>query len=157
MNWTRSMMTWVLVAIAVLVVGCGSAPTNAGPVYTPEEIAQIQRYTTEVSDLRDRLTEAVPPMIANEEWLDVETFIHGPLGELRTKMASLTRSLEPKLQSQSQQTARDVFGHLVKLDEAARGRASVKAIVNYNGAIEDLAEFLNQVPAEVRGTDEPSV
>jgi photosystem II protein PsbQ len=156
MGWTRSIVTVLLVAIASLVVGCSSGPVAVEPAYTPQEVAQIERYSGEVVELRDRFTAAIPPMIANETWRDVETFIHGPLGELRAKMASLTRALPPERQTRSLQAARDVFGHLVALDNAARARDTAKAVVNYNGALEDFKLFLDQVPTDLPVVDQPA-
>lgn len=143
-----------MVAIAVLVVGCGnSSSLPPEPAYTPNEISQIQKYTAEVAELRDRFTDEIPPMIDAGEWRDVETFIHGPMGELRTKMTNLGRNLTPDLQIKARDQAREVFKDFVGLDEAAGDRNTQKAIANYNDAVDDMDAFIDLIPEVVPETE----
>jgi photosystem II protein PsbQ len=147
-------MSVVMVAIAVLVVGCGnSSSLPPEPAYTPDEISQIQEYKADIAELRDRFSEEIPSMIDAGDWRDVETFIHGPMGELRTKMANLGRNLTPDLQVQARDQAREVFKHFVGLDEAARDRNPQKAIANYSEAVDDLNIFIDLVPESVLETE----
>ncbi len=144
---TSMAMRLVIVAIAVLVVGCGnSSSLPPEPAYTPDEISQIQKYTADVVELRDRFSNEIPPMIDAADWRDVETFIHGPMGELRTKMSGLGRNLTPDLQGQARDQAREAFKHLVGLDEAARDRDTPKAIASYKEAVNNLDAFIKLVP-----------
>lgn len=144
----RSILTCVLVLITTLLVSCGNPTTVKGPLYTSEQLEQIQHYTEEVQTLRDRMLE-LPPLVQQKKWTDVESFIHGPLGELRTRMSRLARTLEPKASQQSAlEAAKDVFGHLIAIDEAAQNRDSNKALLNYNEALKDFDAFLQLVPGE---------
>jgi photosystem II protein PsbQ len=143
----RSILAFVLVVITTLLVSCGGAtPTAKGPLYTDTQLEQIQRYTEDVQTLRDRLLE-IPPLVQQQEWNDVESFIHGPLGELRVKMSRLARSLAPKAQKQAVAAAKEVFEHLNAIDEAAQERDTIKALRNYNQALQDFEAFFQLIPS----------
>jgi photosystem II protein PsbQ len=137
----------LVVAIAIFLVSCSSAPVAKGPVYTSAQLAQIEQYSTGVVELRDRLLE-IPPLVQQQDWVDVQSFIHGPLGELRARMSRLARSLEPKVQKKALDAAKEVFEDLNLIDEATLTRDSKKALLSYNRAIQDFETFLKYVPAE---------
>jgi hypothetical protein len=61
-------------------------------------------------------------------------------------MFRLARSLEPGVQQQAIQTAREVFGHLNEIDLAAQQRDSRLAYTNYNEALKDFDTFLTFLP-----------
>lgn len=144
----RAVLSVILAAIAVFLVSCSSpAPTVKGPTYTPQQLEQIQNYLTDVEELRDRLLE-IPPLVQKQQWVDVQTFIHGPLGELRFKMGKLARSLEPKVQKQALEAAQEVFEHLILIDEATLTRDNRKALFNYNETLKDFDAFLSLVPKQ---------
>jgi photosystem II protein PsbQ len=133
--------------IAVFLVGCSSATSTVkGPDYTPDQIVQIQRYATDITDMRDRFSTDVQQAINTQNWVDVGTIIHGPLGELRKKMAGISRNLTPNLQGKAQDISKDVFEHLVELDAAATANNAPRAIANYEGVIDDIDAFLNLIP-----------
>ncbi|MBD1868637.1 photosystem II protein PsbQ [Cyanobacteria bacterium FACHB-471] len=142
----RSILAFVLAGIAAFLVSCSSPATTAAPTYTEAQLAQIERYSADVQELRDRLLE-IPPLVQAQRWRDVETFIHGPLGELRFRMGNLARSLDPKVQPEARAAAQEVFEHLIAIDEAAKARDNRKALSNYNGALADFETFLKLVPA----------
>lgn len=142
----RSLLSLLLVVVSVFLVSCGSAPVAKAPDYTPAKIEAIERYTTDIAAMRDRMTSELPKFIQSGEWVDVGALIHGPLGELRTKMISLSRNLTPDLQKKSQAEAKDLFEHLVKLDEAAQAGDLNKAVTNYRAAIDDISAFFDVVP-----------
>jgi photosystem II protein PsbQ len=143
----RPLISFVLVLCTVFLVSCGGpAPTTKGPVYTPEQTAIIERYSNDLADLRDRILSELSVAIQDRNWVDVGTFIHGPLGELRSKMANLARNLTPDLQPQARAKAKEVFEHLVNIDEAAAERNFEKAATNYREALKDLDAFLDLIP-----------
>jgi len=143
----RSVLSLVLAAIAVFLVSCGGAPVAKGPLYSPTQLAQIQKYSVDVENLRARMLD-IPPLVQQGEWTDVQSYIHGPLGELRTKMSNLARMLEPKkARPAALATARAVFGHLNQIDEATITNDSRKAFLNYNEALKDFDAFLNLIPS----------
>lgn len=146
----RSIVAMVLtIAIALLLISgrpAEAARTTSPPSYTPAQLEQIQRYATDVDELRDRILE-LPTLIQQEKWVDVKSLIHGPLGELRASMARLTRSLDPKAQKTAQKAAKDVFEHLVAIDEAATARSTTKAFRDYNAVLKDLDTFFGLLPS----------
>ncbi|MBD2464305.1 photosystem II protein PsbQ [Oscillatoria sp. FACHB-1407] len=142
----RSVLSVILAAIAVFLVSCSNPTSTAkAPTYTPQQLEQIQDYLADVQELRDRLLE-IPPLVQKERWVDVQSFIHGPLGELRFKMGKLARSLEPNTQKQALAAAQEVFEHLILIDEATQTRDSRKAFKNYNEALKDIDAFLTLAP-----------
>ncbi|NJR65331.1 MAG: photosystem II protein PsbQ [Leptolyngbyaceae cyanobacterium CRU_2_3] len=143
----RAILTWCLVLFTALLVSCGSPTSVAkGPLYTDTQLEQIQKSATDIRDLRDRLIE-LPPLIQSQDWVDVGSFIHGPLGELRARMARLSRTLAPDAQASALKSAKDVFGHLTAIDEAAQTRDIQKALKNYNEALKDFDAFFNLIPS----------
>lgn len=143
----RSILAFILVIVTSLLVSCGNPSTTVkGPLYTTEQLAQIQNYTEDLQTLRDRMLE-LPPLIQQKQWTDVESFIHGPLGELRTRMSRLARTLEPKTQKNALVAAKNVFGHLIAIDEAAQTRDTNKALLNYNEALKDFDAFFQLIPS----------
>jgi photosystem II protein PsbQ len=145
MKRLRSVLVLCLVLMATLLVSCGS-PTAVKPTYTATQLEQIQKSTEGLQELRDRMLE-LPPLIQKQEWIDVGNFIHGPLGELRARMSRLSRSLLPNAQAPALQTAKDVFGHINAIDEAAQARDTTKALKNYNEALKDFDAFFNLLPS----------
>lgn len=142
----RSILAFVLVIITTFLVSCGGPAKISGPLYTTAQLEQIQRYSDSVASLGDRMSELLP-LIEQEQWNDVESFIHGPLGELRTRMSRLARTLEPKAQKGALAAAQEVFEHLIKIDEAAQARDFAKASSNYGAALRDLDTFFQLIPS----------
>jgi photosystem II protein PsbQ len=143
----QAVLAVVLALVSTFLVSCSSGPVIKGPLYSDAQLQQIQSYVADVQTVRDRLTTELPPLIEQGEWNEVESFIHGPLGELRVKMARLARSLAPeKTQKAALEAAKDVFGHLNQLDEAAQNRDAVKAVRNYEAALQDFDALLQYVP-----------
>lgn len=151
MRQYRAVVSLFIAAIAVLLVSCGG-PTNVakGPVYSPEQLAQIEKYTESVQEMRDRML-GIPPLVQQQRWTDVQSYIHGPLGEMRVRMSRLARSLEPKIQPQAVQAAKEVFEHLNLIDEATLTNDNRKALLNYNLALKDFETFFSYLPDELKG------
>jgi photosystem II protein PsbQ len=85
-------------------------------------------------------------LIQRRDWIDVSNFIHGPLGELRLEMINISRSLLPPDQELARQATRDLFDHLVKIDQAAKDGQYQRAALNYREALADVDAFLQLVP-----------
>ena len=142
----RSILSLILAIVATFLVSCGS-PTVAKvpPTYTAAQVEQIQQYVPDIVALRDRMSE-IPTFIKRSDWIDVSNFIHGPLGELRLKMTYVTRNLLPKDQQTAREATRDLFDHLVKIEQAAQEGNSQRAVLNYREAVADIDTFLQVVP-----------
>ena len=140
----RSVLALVLAAIATVLVGCSGPGKVQAPTYTSEQLAQIERYTGGVQELRDRMPE-LQTFIQRRQWNDVATFIHGPLGELRARMNRLARTLFSPAQRQANEAAQDLYGHLSRIDEAAKSQNAIAAAEEYRQALEDFDRFLQLV------------
>ncbi len=153
MAYYRSLLSLILVIVATFLVSCGSPTVATAPqTYTSAQIEQIQQYVPEIVALRDRMKE-IPVSIQKSDWIGVNSFIHGPLGELRMKMIYVTRNLFPKDREATSQTTKDLFSHLVKIEQAAQESNSQAAKLNYQAALADINKFLQLVP---QATTEPS-
>ncbi len=141
----RSIISLLLVLVATVLVSCSSPQVQAPTTYSPEKVAQLQVYITPIVEARQRM-ETLKTLISDKNWVDTRTYIHGPLGQMRQDMMSLSRSLLPKDQDQAIALAREVFGHLERLDVAAKDRSLNLAAVQYAEALEDFDAFLNLIP-----------
>lgn len=146
MKGFRSVLMLLVAALAVFMVSCSGQPVAKGPLYTTDQLTQIETSLATVQDLRERMLE-IPALVQKGDWNDVQTYIHGPLGELRVKMSNLARQLRPeKAQKEALQAAREVFEHLNTIDEATVTNDRIKALKNYNEALRDFDAFLNLIP-----------
>ncbi|GAB4226801.1 MAG: hypothetical protein Kow00121_55200 [Elainellaceae cyanobacterium] len=146
----RSILAVFLAAItAFLLVSVNpaeAAKITKPPVYTPAQAELIQSYTAELDEMQSRMLE-LPTLIQQGDWTNVKNLIHGPLGDLRITMFRLARTLDAKSQKAAIQASREVFKHIVAIDEAADSQDTAKAFRNYNEALNDLNAFFNLVPA----------
>lgn len=145
MSRLRSLLSLVLAVVATVLVSCSSPQVEMPTTYSPEKIAQLEVYTAPIAEARGRM-DTLQSLIADQNWVDTQTFIHGPLGQLRQQMLGLSRSLLPKDQDQAAALAKEVFGHLERLDAAAKDRSSAQAQVQFQEAIADFDSFLNLIP-----------
>lgn len=140
----RAILSLVLVAVTVLLVSCGS-PTKIPPTYTSEKVSQLQTIAAPIEAARARMTE-LQDLIRAKNWVDTDTFIHGPLGELRQSMSYLSRNLLPQDQKQAAELTKNLFGHFERLDAAAKSQDYVSASQQFSEALKDFDGFLNLVP-----------
>lgn len=142
----RSILSLILVIVATFLISCGS-PTDAKipETYTTAQVERIQQYVPDMIALRDRMSE-LQTLIQRRDWINVNNFIHGPLGELRLQMTYVTRNLLPKSQEEGRLATRDFFDHLVKIEQAAQDGDSQLAKLNYREALADIDDFLQLVP-----------
>lgn len=142
----RSLIALILVAVTSLLVSCSSPTPTATPTYTSDQLAQIQQYNTRLQGFRDRMLE-LPPLVQQKRWTDVESLIHGPLGEIRATMLRLSRNLLPSEQKAAETAAKETFEHLIAIDEAAQSQDGIKALRNYNELLKDFDAFIERIPA----------
>lgn len=141
----RSLLAVMLTLVMTLLASCSSPTVTKPPTYTPDKIAQIQKYASTVTDLRETMP-TLATSIQNRDWTDVGSFIHGPLGELRQKMSYLTRELLPQDQKAAREAAQDLFTRLESIDLATESGNYQKAVDNYRLAIKDFDAFLQLIP-----------
>jgi len=145
----RAILSLVLVAVTVLLVSC-SSPTEIPPTYTPEKLSQLQNIVAPIEAARARMSE-LQGLIQAKNWVDTDTFIHGPLGELRQSMSYLSRNLLPDDQKQAAELTKNLFAHLEKLDAAAKSQDYVLANQQFSESLKDFDGFLNLVPKPEAG------
>lgn len=145
MSLFRPLISILLVFISVLVVSCGDGSQAKAPTYSAAQLAQIQTTSKNVKALSDRLPE-LATLIQERDWNNVKSFIHGPLGDIRTRMSGLSRELLPGTKEQALAISKEIFVHLNKIDEAASNNDYKVAIRNYGEALKDLASFEKLIP-----------
>jgi photosystem II protein PsbQ len=146
MSRQRSLLSLVLVLLATLLISCGS-PTvaKAPPTYTTAQLTKIQVYVPDIQAVRDR-SEELKSLIQKKDWINVDNFIHGPITQAKLNITYVIPNLLPKEQSAARQVARDLFNHLVKIDQAATDRNTLVALNNSQAAVADIDKFLDLLP-----------
>jgi photosystem II protein PsbQ len=142
----RPILGVILAAIATFIVSCGGAAPKQPLTYTPEILQRVEIYSAPVNDLRERFPE-LQSYIQDKDWVNVSSFIHGPLGEMRAQMNRLAATLLPKDAEQAQQLAKEVYVHLERLDQAAAENNQVIVGQEYRNALDDFDAFLNLIPS----------
>jgi photosystem II protein PsbQ len=135
----------VLAVIATCLVACGGPAAKIPTTYTPEILQQVELYSPGVAELRDRFPE-LQGYIQKQDWVNVQSFIHGPMGELRARVNRLAATLLTKDKPQAQALAKELYVHLERLDEAAANGQQVITGQEYRNALDDFDSFLNLVP-----------
>ena len=145
MSLFRPLISILLTFVAVFIVSCGDGTQAKAPTYSAAQIAQIQTANKGLTTLRDRLPE-LATLIQERDWNNVKSFIHGPLGDIRTRLAGLSRELLPGTKEQAISVSKEISVHLNKIDEAATANDYQVAMRNYGGAIKDLETFASLIP-----------
>lgn len=142
----RPVVALILVLVTSLLVSCSSAKVSTPPpTYTPEKIAEIQKFVTPLKSARAEMIR-LGGLIEEENWVDTKSLIHGPLGDLRRDMSYLSRQLLPQDQKQATTLIRDLFTDLEELDAEAKVQNYSLAVQRYNDAVRDFDAFLELIP-----------
>ena len=148
MSRLRPVFSLILVSLATLLISCGGPNVaTAPPSYTQSQIEKIQEYVPDLVAVKDRGPE-LQKLIENEDWIDVGTFIHGPITEAKLNMNFIVSNLFPDQQKQARKIVRNMLNNLVKIDQAADARNSRQALSAYDAVFGDISQFLDLVPAE---------
>ncbi len=147
MRRLRALVPLLLLLVSTLIGGCGGGEPAVKPTYTPEKVAQIQEYLTPILTAQERMPE-LKAEIEAEEWNDVDSFIHGPLGGLRSSMSYVSRSLLPEDQPPAKALAKEFFSDLERIDAAADSGTIRLARQEYERALDDLNAYIDLVPTE---------
>ena len=140
----RSIVAWMMALLVAFLASCGSpAPP---PTYSDAQLQKIEQYTAGIVALRDRMDE-LNTLIQKGDWVNVDTFIHGPLGDLRSKTNYLTQSLLlPKDKEPVLDAAKEVFQDLEEIDVATAANDKLQATNEYKKAIADFDTFFSLIP-----------
>jgi photosystem II protein PsbQ len=150
----RSIISLILVFLATFLMSC-SGPTVATPppTYTQAQLEKIQGYLTDIKAVRERKSE-LGELIDEKQWIKVGNFIHGPMAEARLDMTYIVPNLLPSEQAPARKVARDVFDHLVKVDQAASSGNQLVAASNFEAVYSDIDKFLNLMPSKLNSSEE---
>ena len=147
MKGFRSILAMILAMMTAFLVSCSSPTATKPPTYTPEQIARIEQFASQLTELRDKMS-ILETDILTGNWVDAGSFIHGPLGELRRKMSYLSRELLPNDQKAAIAATKDLFSRLENIDVASSEGNSKQALNNYRAALRDFDEFLELIPGQ---------
>jgi photosystem II protein PsbQ len=141
----RSILALMMSFLMAFLVSCSSVEAKVPTTYTAAQVQQIQRYVPTLTELRSRM-DNLGTLIQKRNWVDTRTYIHGPLGELRGAMKTVSVSLLPKDQQQAVDLTKSLFADLVNIDIAAKDLDYAKVTSSYQKAVKDFDAFLQLIP-----------
>lgn len=145
----RSVLAFVLavvIAFSAHVSDAVAAKKRAPQTYSADQIQLIQNAATELQAMRDRMPE-LAKLIEDENWVFTRNFIHGPLGEIRSKTSTIARTLlDKKDQKEALNLSKEIAGHLVSIDQAAGDKNYKFALRNYSETLKDWNTFEDFIP-----------
>lgn len=145
MTRPRSIFALMMAFLMAFLVSCSSVEAKVPTTYTAAQIQQIQRYVPTLTELRSRM-DNLGTLIQKRNWVDTRTYIHGPLGDLRNTMKTVSASLLPKSQQQAVDLTKSLFADLVNIDLAAKDLDYAKVTASYQKAVNDFDSFLQLIP-----------
>ena len=145
MTRPRSIFALMMAFLMAFLVSCSSVEAKVPTTYTTAQIQQIQRYVPSLTEFRSRM-DKLGSLIQQRNWVDTRTYIHGPLGDLRNTMKTVSASLLPKSQQQAVDLTKSLFGDLVDIDLAAKDLDYAKVTASYQKAVNDFDTFLQLIP-----------
>jgi photosystem II protein PsbQ len=145
MTRPRSIFALMMAFLMAFLVSCSSVEAKVPTTYTTAQIQQIQRYVPTLTEFRSRM-DKLGTLIQQRNWVDTRTYIHGPLGDLRNTMKTVSASLLPKSQQQAVDLTKSLFTDLVNIDLAAKDLDYAKVTASYQKAVNDFDSFLQLIP-----------
>lgn len=145
MTRPRSIFALMMAFLMAFLVSCSSVEAKVPTTYTAAQIQQIQRYVPTLTELRSRM-DRLGTLIQQRNWVDTKTYIHGPLGDLRNVMKTVSASLLPSSQQQAADLTKSLFTDLVNIDLAAKELDYAKVTASYQKAVNDFDSFLQLIP-----------
>jgi photosystem II protein PsbQ len=130
-------------AVVLLIVTLLALPISnalAQTAYAPNLSANISKLET----LRDRF-DRLEKFVYSQNWNDIITYIHGPLGEIRRDLRMLTIGLEKTKKEAVTNAATNLFKNLVKMDTAAKERNSTVVETAFKNSLKELESIIDLV------------
>ena len=141
----RPILSLILVLATTLLVSCGGNTASAPPTYTPEKLQKVSTYRIPLDIARQRLPE-LGKAIANEDWVNADSFLHGPLGLIRRDLTYLSNALLPDEQEPALNVAKDIFRHFENIDAAVSEKNYTVAMNQYKEVVSDLDAYTSLIP-----------
>ena len=148
----RPILSLILVLATTLLVSCGGPNASAPPTYTPEKLQKIKTYRIPLDIARQRIPE-LGEYIASEDWVNADTFLHGPLGSIRRDLTYLSRALLPDEQEPALESAKDIFKHFENIDAAVSENDYTTAINQYKEVVSDMDAYASLIPETPKPVD----
>ncbi|MEG4941080.1 photosystem II protein PsbQ [Microcoleus sp. F4-D5] len=145
MTRPRSIFALMMAFLMAFLVSCSSVEAKVPTTYTAAQIQQIERYVPTLTEFRSRM-DKLGTLIQKRNWVDTRTYIHGPLGDLRNTMKTVSASLLPSSQKQAVDLTKSLFADLVNIDLAAKDLDYAKVTASYQKAVNDFDSFLQLIP-----------
>lgn len=141
----RPILSLILVFATTLLVSCSGPSASAPPSYNAARMQKIATYRIPVDVAQQRLSE-LGQFIIDEDWTNVESFIHGPLGLVRRDMTYLSNALIPDDQDEALELAKDIFRHFEDIDAAAQVKSYSQSVNEYKQLVSDFDVYLQLIP-----------
>ncbi|MEL7075097.1 MAG: photosystem II protein PsbQ [Cyanobacteria bacterium J06629_2] len=141
----RPILSLILVLATTVLVSCGSSEVAAPPTYTPEILQKVSTYRIPLDIARDRLPE-LGESIGKEDWVNADSFLHGPLGSIRRDLTYLSKALLPDEQEPALNLAKDIFKHFENIDVAVAEKDYTLANNQYREVVADLDTYASLIP-----------
>ncbi|WP_019508340.1 photosystem II protein PsbQ [Pleurocapsa sp. PCC 7319] len=149
----RPILSLILVLATTLLVSCGGPSASAPPTYTPEKLQKISTYRIPLDVARQRIPE-LGQYITNEDWVNADNFLHGPLGLIRRDLTYLSNALLPDEQKPALDVAKDIFKHIENIDAAVDEKNYRVAINQYKEVVSDLDSYSSLIPETKKPVDQ---
>lgn len=104
----RRWRSLLLLAILTLGLWLGSLPVQAAAAL-PRELQQLEQHVERLQSLVDA-----------EDWLEIRSYIHGPMGLTRKTLTSLANTLPQQQKREMLRLAKEMGRSLEELDFAAK-------------------------------------
>lgn len=141
----RPILSFILILATTFLVSCSGPSASAPPTYTPEKLQKVSTYRIPLDIARQRLPE-LGEFISNEDWVDADTFLHGPLGSIRRDLTYLSKALLPDEQEPALDLAKDIFKHFENIDAAVSEKNYTIANNQYREVVADLDTYASLIP-----------
>lgn len=141
----RPILSLILVLATTILVSCGNTSAVAPPTYTPDKLQKIKTYRIPLDVARQRIPE-LGQYIDKEDWVNADSFLHGPLGLIRRDLTYLSNALLPDEQEPALEMAKDIFGHIQNIDAAVDDNNYDVAIAQYKEMVSDLDVYASLIP-----------
>ena len=151
MNIFRPILSLILVLATTLLVSCSGPSASAPPSYDATRLQKISVYRIPVDVAQKKLSD-LGKFVSEEDWINTQTFSHGPLGLIRRDMTYLSKALVPDDQEQALELAKEIFDHFDDLDAAAQEKNYQIAISEYKQLVSEFDVYLNYISDKAGNT-----
>ena len=141
----RPLLSLILILVTTVLVSCGGGAVSAPPTYTAEKLQKISTYRIPLDVARQRLPE-LGKAISKEDWVNADSFLHGPLGLIRRDLTYLSNALLPDEQEPALNSAKDIFKHIENIDVAVADKNYTTAINQYKEVVSDFDAYASLIP-----------